>query len=121
MPHYDTLIYVGDFNINVLDTQSKIVTDFNALLDYSDLKQVTGAPTRSTGTTSTLIDLILVTSDADFAVSDIAPVQDAFDNDLIFYELLTLHVKSEVTYMNTCKINSIGFEKLQSDPISPMA
>lgn len=76
-----------------------MVTDFNALLNCLGLNQVTDAPIGPTQRTYTSIDLILVTNDANVAAADTVSVQDLYDHDLGFYELPTLCVKSEVTYM----------------------
>lgn len=69
IPCYHTVVRVGDFNINVVDMQFKVVTNFIALLDGLGLKQVIDALAKTTYTKSILIDLILVTNDASNAVA----------------------------------------------------
>lgn len=58
----DEVFCVGDFNINLLDNNSTLTTDFLLLVDSYGLSQLIDEPTRITDNSATLLDLILSTA-----------------------------------------------------------
>lgn len=54
------VICVGDFNIDILNSESPITNQFSSLLESLELKQVVNEPTRICKDSVTLIDLVIV-------------------------------------------------------------
>ena len=77
----DSLICVGDFNINLLDTQSNNSVQFDNLLNGIGLRQIVNEPTRVTHSTASLIDLIIIDNSLSYGnctVKDISNISDHF-------------------------------------------
>lgn len=63
LPQYDEIFCLGDFNIDVLKTDSLPCHKLTSLLEAFNFKQVVDAPTRVTPNSVTLIDLIITNND----------------------------------------------------------
>lgn len=59
----DTIICMGDFNINMLNQSDAGVRYILNIMSFFSLKQLIMSPTRITRDTASLLDLILVSSD----------------------------------------------------------
>lgn len=55
---YDHLVLLGDFNVNLLETNNTKTKDMMEFLNYTNLNQVVQSPTHFVGDSSTLIDVI---------------------------------------------------------------
>nr|CAH7729132.1 unnamed protein product [Callosobruchus chinensis] len=88
LPKYDEIICLGDFNIDMLRTESSATIKLNKTLESLGLVQLVSSPTRNTPTSSTLIDLILATSNDGFVNScSVIPADRLSDHDLTSIEL----------------------------------
>jgi hypothetical protein len=58
LPKHDTLVLVGDFNINLLDTSCNKTVTFNRFISSLNIKQVVEVPTHFTDHSETLIDVV---------------------------------------------------------------
>lgn len=85
-PQYDELVCLGDFNINLLNFDSKHIK-FNSLLESYGLHQLINAPTRITKNTSSLLDLIIVSDPKIFLSHGVVDVHIS-DHSLIYCQLL---------------------------------
>jgi len=54
--HKTSIVIVGDFNINLMDRNSKDICDYHKNISFNNFTQLIESPTRETLTTSTLID-----------------------------------------------------------------
>lgn len=59
-PVVDEVICAGDFNIDLLNLNSKVTDSFTEILESFKLKQIMDCPTRISKSTSTLLDLIIM-------------------------------------------------------------
>jgi hypothetical protein len=60
---YDSVLFLGDVNINFLNAKAANVTFFTDLLNTYNLTQLVTAPTRVTRNSESLIDIVCVSSD----------------------------------------------------------
>nr|CAH7750229.1 unnamed protein product [Callosobruchus chinensis] len=99
LPKYDEIICLGDFNIDMLRTESSATIKLNKTLESLGLVQLVSSPTRNTPTSSTLIDLILATSNDGFVNScSVIPADRLSDHDLTSIELNITHSQSPAKY-----------------------
>lgn len=83
-PLCDKICCGGDFNIDFLQMFSNEVVEFNLLLENLSLIQTISTPTRITNTSSTLIDLLLLTNDVNVIHSDTLPGPQLSDHEFIY-------------------------------------
>lgn len=62
LPSSDDLILVGDFNVNLLETDSVGVKHFNHFIESYGLNQLIDQPTRITNRSQTLLDILVVSN-----------------------------------------------------------
>jgi len=75
----DAIICMGDLNIDMLCGSSPGVSRLNDIMSLLSLRQIVNSPTRITCNTSTLLDLILISSSigiAESGVDDLAHISD---------------------------------------------
>ena len=82
---YDNCIFLGDYNIDQLKTESPAFKYFkNNILEPLSLTQIVNSPTRVTKDTSTLIDLILTNSPQNIKFTDTADFPGISDHKLVY-------------------------------------
>lgn len=58
LPKYNSVIILGDFNIDLTTPYSSSARDFISLMDGFGLHQLVDSPTRTAGSSSTILDLV---------------------------------------------------------------
>lgn len=61
----DQIVCMGDFNLDLLGLENNEVKKFNLILESLSLSQIIDVPTRVTATSATLLDYVIVQSDAE--------------------------------------------------------
>ena len=83
--HYDNTFVFGDFNIDMLDTESCAAKFFtNNIIEPFDFKQVVTEPTRVTDTSAKLLDLILVSNPNCVKMVGTADLPGISDHSMVF-------------------------------------
>ena len=67
-------IVLGDFNIDILKSKTKLCKDYKSLLTYYNCKQLVHSPTRVTEKTSTLLDHIFTNNTNKISQSGVLPL-----------------------------------------------
>ena len=88
LPQYDEIFCLGDFNIDMLKSDSPSTLKFNHLLEAFNLDQLIHSPTRITPKSATLIDLIITTNNDDIVnCVSVIPLDNLSDHELTCCEL----------------------------------
>lgn len=88
-PSFDTIICLGDFNVNFLNINNPIEDCFNSY----NLTQLINEPTRVTDTTSTLIDPIFISNEDMVLKSGTISADGISDHKLVFCDIKILKCK----------------------------
>ncbi|XP_030759775.1 uncharacterized protein LOC115885127 [Sitophilus oryzae] len=90
LPKYDTVICMGDFNIDLFDTSNTVVSSYNNILESAALNQIINEPTRISKTGISLIDHIIVSNHIKVSRSGTESL-DLSDHEMVFaiFEFLT--------------------------------
>lgn len=107
----DEVICCGDTNINFLDLNNRKTSLFMDCIDSFNLKQVINSPTRVTGTSSTLIDIILISNGLDCNCGTQA-LPHISDHYLIYCTLSIPKLKSEPYYQEIRNLKFIDTNHL---------
>jgi len=95
----DSVICLGDMNVDLLSSSSYETKHLRRLLKSSNTTQVITEPTRVTATTATLIDHIIVETSAELersGVIDASRIKDYRDKNITDHKLIFVEVKSKV-------------------------
>lgn len=95
IPTCDSILVAGDMNINLLSPNIRSVELFNDFIIAYNLNQIISEPTRITGTSSSLLDVIMVSEDV---VVNSVTVND-------------LHTEISDHCVTACRINKIKEKK----------
>nr|XP_022911017.1 uncharacterized protein LOC111422045 [Onthophagus taurus]XP_022911018.1 uncharacterized protein LOC111422045 [Onthophagus taurus] len=87
LPTVDRVVILGDFNIDMLTVTTRKSLALQDLLDSTGLYQVIEGPTRVTQSSSTLIDLILVSDRSMVSEVGVADGGSMSDHDIIYCNL----------------------------------
>nr|CAI5855148.1 unnamed protein product [Callosobruchus analis] len=94
----DEVIFMGDLNIDLLNTQSRYTAMLNNLLDSVGLSQIITESTRITLTTQTLIDLKCISNSEAVISSGITSVNAISDHELVYCTLFTNNQSTPVVH-----------------------
>nr|CAI5863907.1 unnamed protein product [Callosobruchus analis] len=94
----DEIVFMGDLNIDMLNTQSRYTAMLNKLLDSVGLSQFITQPTRITITTQTLIDLICISNSGAVISSGVTSVNAISDHELVCCTLSTNNQSTPVVH-----------------------
>lgn len=83
----DTLLCVGDFNINLLSVGSTYADSFTDLIETYGLSQLVQEPMRMVNTSASLLDLILINDDSIIRNVRVLPVHGFTDHLLVACDL----------------------------------
>lgn len=111
-PTVNDIVCTGDFNINVLNLHSQCVSNLFSVLETFKLTQIIDSPTRITDSTSSLIDLIIVSSEERVIEKGILD-SDLSDHQIVFCFIKICGKESGprmVTYRNFKNFNLEAFE-----------
>lgn len=111
-PDVNDIVCTGDFNINVLNLHNTCVNHLFSILETFHLTQIIDTPTRITNSTSSLIDLILV-STAENVLDQGVLENDISDHQTVFCVLKVSSKRNGprlVTYRNFKNFNFEAFE-----------
>jgi len=112
LPLAEDFCCVGDFNIDALNFNNPYFFRFADVLESLSLTQIINEPTRVTPNSATLIDFIIINSDAPMAGSGVQPVDNISDHNLIFCEF-QFHGSGPkpkpITYRDYSKISHDAF------------
>lgn len=116
----DEFVCLGDFNCNALSSGGRDFGNLTQVLDSFNLKQIIANPTRITPTSSTLIDLVIVTVCAPIVDSGVWAVHDIADHSLVSCTLSLgnggIH-RHEITFRNLNNIRmDVFIDDLHSIP-----
>lgn len=108
---YDSILCMGDMNINLLDYDSSNTSDLLSVFNTFSLEQIIKEPTRISGNSMTLIDLI--STNIEVCDSGVVDVNIA-DHFLVFCKLAlnnTNNPAKMISYRNLKNINLANFER----------
>nr|CAI5852127.1 unnamed protein product [Callosobruchus analis] len=94
----EEVIFMGDLNIDLFNTQSRYTTMLNNLLDSVGLSQIITESTRITLTTQTLIDLICISNSEAVISSGVTSVNAISDHGLVYCTLSTNNKSTPVVH-----------------------
>lgn len=114
--NFNNVICCGDFNINLLNINSNICTQFNSILETFNLKQLINEPTRITNTTTSILDLIFVnfennSEECEAGVEDVQ-ISDHF---LVYCKINHGSQKSVPQNISYRALKNIDFNNFQND------
>ena len=117
----NTVILLGDININLLDLNSVDTKRFNRFLDNFDLCQIIKDPARITSNTETLIDIICISKDIIITNSGTLDLLNITDHMMTFCEINIEEekVRSETIYYRNYKNfdhNSFAIDAMYNTP-----
>ncbi|XP_050516097.1 uncharacterized protein LOC126890962 [Diabrotica virgifera virgifera] len=105
----------GDFNIDMLDVSERKTVLFSESIDSFNLKQLINKPTRDTRTTSTLLDLILVTDNTPTLEADTIVIpEEQSDHFIVYCSLKEFVNKSEIQMIYRRNLKDIDLEYFQN-------
>lgn len=88
LPEYDEIFCLGDFNIDLLKSDTPASNKLNSMIAALDLTQLVDAPTRNTPLSTSLIDVILTTNDNNIIKNvDVVTLDHMSDHELVLVEL----------------------------------
>lgn len=103
LPQYDEIFCLGDFNIDMLKTDSLGFFKLNQILEAYNLDQLVHSPTRITLKSTTLIDLIITTNNDDVVdCVNVISLDHMSDHELTCCEL-NIKCKSNVPIFKTIR------------------
>lgn len=115
LPTVDEIVCMGDFNINLLDTNNYMTKYVSDMFDSLGLNQLVDRPTRIGGATDTLLDYIVV-SDPSFVTDvQIVPVVDVADHELTVCKVSMFTSKSDHIFRTVRDFKNINLEQFESD------
>lgn len=83
----DEFVFMGDFNNDLSNSFNRNNELFFFTMESFNMQQLINFPTRATQFSSTLIDYIIVFTDALVTSSGVIPVRDIADRSLVLCEL----------------------------------
>ena len=99
LPIYDECLIVGDFNINLMNSDSNVTKEFLSIMNSSSFIPVITKPTRLTENSSTLIDnLFLTKPDMIFAGNLISSLSDHLPNFMIHRDLIPVATQNNSSF-----------------------
>ncbi|XP_064382509.1 uncharacterized protein LOC135331318 [Halichondria panicea] len=81
------LVLLGDFNIDITNSKDPYLHHIQSISDKLSLKQVVSSPTRSTTSSSSIIDHIYLTDNPKLLSCEVGPPLDGCDHNTIFVSL----------------------------------
>lgn len=116
LPHYDEVFCLGDFNIDVLDTNSSAFKKLDSILESFNLVQIVNSPTHFTRTAGTIIDLIITTNSDIINNVKVIPL-DHFnsDHDLTCCELNLSSIKNPEMLKTIRVFKNFNYENFYTD------
>lgn len=119
VPTVDKIICVGDFNVDLLETNTTEARYVVRALESLGLYQIIDQPTRITDTTESLLDYIL-TSDLSFATgpSVLTISREVSDHDLIYCSLKFANKKPPPIFKTCRDFKHLNYENFKSDLLS---
>ena len=78
------LVITGDMNIDMLTPTNAVTKEYQSLLEMFDLHQMIKEPTRTTRTSKTIIDHIVVNSPSSVTASGVIPCSIVSDHDGVY-------------------------------------
>lgn len=115
IPQCNVVLCTGDFNINLLDVSSTAVNNFQSLIDSAGLKQIITSPTRITGDSMSLVDLILINSDLQINKCGTISLADTSDHELVFCELANKISKTKSKIIEYRDFKNLDYEQFLTD------
>lgn len=85
--NFKNLYCLGDFNIDQLQLHNPATKLFTNTMDCLDIEQIIHEPTRTTASSSTLIDLILTTNPASILDKGVIAMHNLSDHDLVYCKI----------------------------------
>lgn len=114
----DTIVCLGDFNIDLLQIGSAASEYLKNLLNAWSMSQIIEDPTRTNNISSTLIDLILINNEDLIQAKGAKSMHHVSDHDLIYVKLNFNKVKSENTFYSYRDYRNIIWEQFNADLMS---
>lgn len=112
LPEFDHLIFGGDLNVDLLNRNNNNTYMLSQLLNNYGLHQQIELPTRVTGNSSTLIDVIITSSNNIVVESNVLKMDDISDHSLVTCNLKIKKDKQEpkfFTFRDFSKFNYHDF------------
>lgn len=89
---FDSMVCVGDFNMNMLNINDSAIVRLNDMLDSFEVSQIIDQPTRTTATVSSLLDLILCSNNGNILDCGVIPTHGLSDHDAVFCITAVSHI-----------------------------
>lgn len=116
IPITDQIICMGDFNIDLLNMENYNSKHFSELLDSVGLCQIIQEPTRIAQSSSTLIDLIIVSDESLICKCGVRSLYAVSDHELVFCELDNNKPKILTSVVRTFRdYNNLNYNSLTAD------
>lgn len=115
IPLYDDIICTGDFNIDLLDYNSKFTELMHNTFEGLGLTQIVNQPTRITETSATLLDYVLSSKEELVSVLAVKHIPDVSDHELVIF---TVNYKFEVPgvkYVNSRDFKNLNYDRFDAD------
>lgn len=117
---YEHLFCLGDFNIDQLQIYNSATKLFSNVIDCLGFEQIINEPTRTTNTTSSIIDLILTNDSSVVTEKGVLCLHNISDHDLIYCKInIAVTVQPRVImYRDYKNLNMVNFNRhLHSLPL----
>lgn len=110
----DDIFCLGDLNINFLDLNCSKTRLFMDCIESFNLKQIISTPTRITRSSSTLLDIIIVSNDAEVASCGAHVLPNVSDHSLVYCQMAVEKHKSGPYYQKIRNLKYIDMQFLNS-------
>ena len=117
IPCYDHTIVTGDFNINLLQTDSTLATELNNMFQSLNMTIAPLHPTHHTATTDTLLDLIVTTHPQKILTHGQLPAPGISAHDIIYVEYSLQCPKRNSKLLTYRDLQRIDETNLNSDAL----
>ena len=111
--HVDRILCLGDFNVNFNNTSNSDLRYIHSIMSILSLKQIIAEPTRITQTSSTLLDLILVSRDIDVVSTGVYDISHISDHCLIYALFDIPKSRMRQRYVLSRELKSIPIERFR--------
>lgn len=117
IPKGNIIFCLGDFNLDLLDYNSRSTSYVFNLFEGLGLKQIINQPTRITNKSASLIDYILTTGAGEELILDAGTqhVPEVSDHELIFCKIKHLTVTSKIKYKTVRDFKHLNVSQFYSD------
>lgn len=113
-PRCNEVICGGDINIDMLDLSNRKTLLFTECFESFNFKQVINNPTRVTNSSSTLLDIILISNDLNYEKCGVKNVPNVSDHYLVFCTLKDKKTLPEETFIKFRNFKRIDLELLNN-------